>query len=123
MLIISIKLYVSQIEFHCRKVIIAAKNETIAKRTGLIRTPKGFIPKFENITYLTKAVTEKVPIYKCHDGYEEQAEMCAPICKNGCEHGICMAPEQCKCSKGYANDKNEYEPMSKQKRSPKKSVI
>lgn len=50
-----------------------------------------------------------VPVYKCRDGYKEVNEICAQICKNGCEHSSCVAPEQCKCIDGYANDKNEYE--------------
>lgn len=53
-------------------------------------------------------------MFKCKDGYkdlngEDMSEnpICTPVCTSGCEHGNCVAPEQCKCSKGYANDKNE----------------
>lgn len=45
--------------------------------------------------------TKMVPIHKCCDGYEEQANECMPKCSDKCENGICISPNQCKCNQNY----------------------
>ncbi|XP_031626309.1 protein draper-like [Contarinia nasturtii] len=46
-----------------------------------------------------------MPIYRCRDGYKLHDDFCLPNCT--CANGICISPQQCKCSKGYENDKND----------------
>lgn len=41
-------------------------------------------------------------IRQCCAGYSEtSSNVCMPICVNGCENGVCIAPNQCKCDEGY----------------------
>lgn len=105
------------LEFGCRQEISVPKNETyLDKGFKQVTCPSGTgictIPYTERKTRIVlKNVTQNVPIYKCRDGYKEgENNICAPICTNDCEHGSCVAPEQCKCFEGYENDKIEYEP-------------
>ncbi|XP_065090971.1 epidermal growth factor-like protein isoform X2 [Ochlerotatus camptorhynchus] len=37
----------------------------------------------------------------CCAGYYEEGDNCLPVCKNGCQHGECTSPDNCKCNEGY----------------------
>ncbi|XP_062710528.1 uncharacterized protein LOC109409735 isoform X2 [Aedes albopictus] len=52
----------------------------------------------------TSSVTKERILKKCCTGYEknQQGDRCIPACSNGCKHGVCIAPETCKCNEGYA---------------------
>lgn len=52
----------------------------------------------------TSSVTKERILKKCCTGYEknQQGDRCVPACTNGCKHGVCIAPETCRCNEGYA---------------------
>lgn len=98
-----------------RKLVNVTKNETYSERSftqGVCpNNPKSqcMIPHIEKkMRTVTKEVMRSVPVYHCHDGYEERNKICFPICKTKCKNGFCSAPELCECFEGYATDKNEY---------------
>ncbi len=40
----------------------------------------------------------------CLDGYEREGRGCVPVCRQGCVHGVCAAPGECRCQFSYVGD-------------------
>lgn len=60
-----------------------------------------------------ETLPKKRPVEYCCPGYGETAdsELCVPVCSEPCVHGICEAPDKCKCNNGYGGiscDKCSY---------------
>lgn len=48
-------------------------------------------------------MTKTIPVDECCVGYGAtlDGDECRPICSPECKHGLCIAPNQCKCETGY----------------------
>lgn len=51
----------------------------------------------------TRNVTKSRPVTDCCAGYAQNKDgtRCIPVCSTPCVHGVCVAPEECKCEKHY----------------------
>lgn len=58
--------------------------------------------KFRTINK-TQLIKKERVVRDCCEGYGKNiaGDRCIPVCSNGCKHGECVAPEQCKCESGY----------------------
>ncbi|XP_055538760.1 protein draper isoform X3 [Wyeomyia smithii] len=58
--------------------------------------------KTKVINETTSVVKDRI-LKKCCVGYgkNEAGDRCIPVCSNGCKHGECIAPEECRCDQGY----------------------
>ncbi|XP_011182771.2 protein draper isoform X5 [Zeugodacus cucurbitae] len=54
----------------------------------------------------TRTLMKTRIVRACCDGYTENpdGDGCIPKCSQNCEHGKCIAPEKCKCEKGWGGD-------------------
>ncbi|KFB53705.1 hypothetical protein ZHAS_00022081 [Anopheles sinensis] len=58
--------------------------------------------------YFAVNVTKTRRVEFCCEGYQEQrtdngtSAECLPICRGGCIHGVCQAPNICSCESGFA---------------------
>ncbi|RWS14422.1 hypothetical protein B4U79_03874 [Dinothrombium tinctorium] len=41
---------------------------------------------------------------RCKHGYKLDGNSCKPVCRQGCLHGICVAPDLCQCDFGFVGD-------------------
>lgn len=58
--------------------------------------------KFRTINK-TQLIKKERVVKDCCEGFGKNlnGDRCLPVCTNGCIHGECLAPDQCKCEAGY----------------------
>uniref|UniRef100_A0A336M5K8 CSON012428 protein n=1 Tax=Culicoides sonorensis TaxID=179676 RepID=A0A336M5K8_CULSO len=58
--------------------------------------------KFRTINK-TQLIKKERVVRVCCEGYGKNlaGDRCIPVCTQGCTHGECLAPDQCKCESGY----------------------
>ncbi|KAF7990286.1 hypothetical protein HCN44_000091 [Aphidius gifuensis] len=75
----------------------------VSKLVPYTETYKKFWRYRTRTNYKWEYHTEWISEDACCNGYKEQSGECWPVCNggDGCQHGLCIRPNQCNCDVGY----------------------
>ncbi|XP_037889944.1 protein draper isoform X4 [Glossina fuscipes] len=55
----------------------------------------------ERVVNKTQTLTKSRIVKDCCEGYKRAGNACMPDCTPKCQHGVCLAPNKCKCDHSY----------------------